>query len=290
MPVEPWGVVHRSCRRPLRGGCASRHRASRARPRAARSGHRFDDRLLVLADLVALGQVRVEVVLAREARLPSTRASTASPSAPPFDRLAFDTGRIPGRREVDRRRPGCWARAEAVRRRRREHLASGVSCTCTSRPITASRRCKWRSCATRGRPRRCQSVRCCSRRPPASSRVFAERGTISCRPIGRPPMNAARHRHAGSPARFTATVLHVGGVHASAGRRPSLLQRPWSAKWARPAGRSARTRARSRRAISARARVAPGGSRPRSSRPSTYVPAQDAHASPRRRNRGAVGV
>ena len=69
---------------------------------------------LVLADLVALGQVGVEVVLAREDRLRRDLAPTARPNWMARRPLR---GSAPAARRAGRgrpRRPGCWAR----RRRR----------------------------------------------------------------------------------------------------------------------------------------------------------------------------
>jgi len=60
-----------------------------------------DDRLLVLADLVALRKVRVEIVLAREDAARGDRAAHREPEADrTFDRAAVEDRQRPGEREI----------------------------------------------------------------------------------------------------------------------------------------------------------------------------------------------
>src|SRR5207244_8849826 len=71
------------------------------------------DRALVLADLVALRQVGVEVVLAREDRAPVDRAADRKAKADGvLDRGAIQHGEHAGKRDVDRGRLRIWRGAE----------------------------------------------------------------------------------------------------------------------------------------------------------------------------------
>ena len=84
-----------------------------------------DDRDLVLADLVALGQVRVEVILAREHRAPVDVRADREPEA---DRVRHRRSvyhrQHPRQGDVHRRSLRVGRRAERGRRAR-EHLAAG---------------------------------------------------------------------------------------------------------------------------------------------------------------------
>jgi hypothetical protein len=78
-----------------------------------------DDRLLVLADLVALRQVGIEIVLAVEHRALVDLRLEAEPGAHRLlDAFLVDHRQHAGHRRVDQRH-GCWARRRTRSRRRR---------------------------------------------------------------------------------------------------------------------------------------------------------------------------
>ena len=80
---------------------------------------------LELADLVALGQVGVEVVLAREhAARRDVRADRQAELDGAFDRALVHHRQRAGQGQVDRRRPACWAR----RRRRSDARLKILDC------------------------------------------------------------------------------------------------------------------------------------------------------------------
>jgi hypothetical protein len=76
----------------------------------------LDHRRFVLADLVALGQVGIEVVLAREDRKRRDRGADREAEADgPLDRAAIGDRQGAGQGEVDRRRLGVGRGAERGR-------------------------------------------------------------------------------------------------------------------------------------------------------------------------------
>ena len=124
---------------------------------------------LVLADLVALRQVRVEVVLAREHR---ARARSVAPMARPnLHRHAHGFAvqhRQHARDSRDRRGwPGCSARRRRPWASRRRSCDFVASCAWISRPMTVSQCSAVMTAAhvvNAGRHRgRCQSVSCWKR-------------------------------------------------------------------------------------------------------------------------------
>ena len=109
--------------------------------RADRDGHRAlaDDRLLVLRDLVALRQVRIEVVLPVEDRLvvdlrPSARARCGSPAC---THSSLMTGSMPGIAASTRLTLALGAAPKAVEAPENS-FASDVTCACTSMPMITS--------------------------------------------------------------------------------------------------------------------------------------------------------
>ena len=140
----------RSC--PAKSSCsdlpASSSRCARVRRDALRRAvaeHDLDaaalhDRQLVLADLVALRQVGIEVVLAREDRARRDRARRPrGRSGSPFDRAAVEHRQHAREREVDQARLRVRrARRSAVDEPREDLRARSTSCAWISRPMTTS--------------------------------------------------------------------------------------------------------------------------------------------------------
>jgi hypothetical protein len=93
-------------------------------------------RLVVLGNLVALRQIGVEVVLARN-RGARTGSSTQRALDRQFHRLAAEHRQRAGQTEADRAHVGVGRRAETGGAPQKI-LVAVASCTCTSSPITGS--------------------------------------------------------------------------------------------------------------------------------------------------------
>ena len=277
MPVRPWksscsdlaGVFFQVGARQAAPSCfaPSTHDVD-----AAALHHRH----LVLADLVALGQVGVEVVLAREDRLRRDRGAHRQTEADgALDRAAVHHRQRARQRQVDRAglRVGRGAERGAARRRR--------SC------------CAWR--AGRGSPGRSRprsrgsavavgvrhvrspagarawkSVACWNACATCSSRalveVVADQLQAHRHAAASTESEARRHAHAGQAGQARRQREDVGQVDRH--RVVALLAELPGHAWAPPARRSRRTAgstAGSRRRSCAAA-SAPAGSRRRSSR------------------------
>ena len=208
-----------SWRRPPRGA-----RARSARPRCRRGrrhGQRAADaqRLVVLRDLVRLGRVGIEVVLAVEESMRS--AISRAERETDHDRL-LDGGAV--RRPAAR--PGCAVQTGQMRvfgsppdsfAQRQNILLRVFSCTWISRPITASQPVRDAAHAAAPSSRRRAPGRTRTRaraRAPAASSVFSEKaGPTSWRPTGRPSLRPARDREAGQAREVHGQREEVARVH-----------------------------------------------------------------------------
>ena len=167
-PVEvdpaqlPEPLVHRSARVLLEVGADERDVAGGGVGRLDGDGPSRRDRILVLADLVALGQVRIEVVLAREdaARGDAGADREAEPDRHPH-RLAVEDREHPGKPEIDGARLGVGLRPVA-RRGAGEELAPGEEASVHLQPDDRLPAVHGPSPARtpRGGRARCQSVTC----------------------------------------------------------------------------------------------------------------------------------
>ena len=152
----------------------------------------LDDRRLVLADLVALGQVGIEIVLAREDRQRRDRRADGEAEADrPLDGAAVEHRQRARQRQVDRPRPACWARprtrsteplkifdrsraahASRCRSRPRSRAPAARACRCgrsSLRPSRAAHACQsvacWKACAACNSGLRRSSWRSAASRP-----------------------------------------------------------------------------------------------------------------------------
>jgi hypothetical protein len=189
-----------SCRRPPRGGCAAARCHGRA-PDQHVDVAVLAQRLVVLRDLIALGQIRIEVVLAREPRARADlrarsrrRACTASSSAasvehrqragqPEHERIGQRVGRRAELRPPSARTP--WSRSRAGRGPRGRSPAPSPR---------ASGHCgSWTGPGARGR--RAQTARLDRTRRARTATPRRAACRAAARRRGRPAaVSAARHR------------------------------------------------------------------------------------------------
>ena len=177
-----------------------------------------DDRQLVLADLIALRQVGIEVVLAREHRAARDRAARREAE---LDRHAHGLGVEHGQHaritEIDEVRLRCSVRRRSASRRPRR------SCS----PSRVARGSRGRSRFPNS-SRRASGVRLGHAAVPVRDALIVMRGLeqrsfreaaarSSCKPTGRPPHEAARQRHRGQAREVRADRVDVVQVHRRSG-------------------------------------------------------------------------
>ena len=243
---------------------ASSSRCARVMP-DAEEGALGAQRFVVLGDLVRLGRVGVEVVLAVPLRVRRDPAAQRQPDAQRLvDRLAVGDRQHPGVRQADGADVGVrrvavavQAPAEHLRLRPQLHV-----------DLEADHRLP-RHAARSRQPRRhgVEADRLLERVPDLQQPVLGERGADHLEPDRQAAVEAARDRQARQAGEVDGQREHVVRVHrervvelrADARTRPTAR----SAGAARP---SRRTPRRSRGG-SACGRAAPGRSRRRSSRP-----------------------
>ena len=98
-----------------------------------------DERVIELADLIALRQVGVEIILAVESRPFVDRGVDRHAGAHRLaDALGVGDGQHAGHRRINEADLGVWLRPERGRRAGRNSLALEVTWAWTSRPITTS--------------------------------------------------------------------------------------------------------------------------------------------------------
>ena len=109
---------------------------------------------------IALRQVRIEVVLAREAAALADLAADRQPQAHRRSTAArFSTGSVPGQPQADRIGRACSARRRTPPTTTRRSSTCVASCTCTSSPMTASYFVESLTTPSSGGSCSCQSVR-----------------------------------------------------------------------------------------------------------------------------------
>ena len=165
----------------------------------------LDDRLLVLADLVALRQVRIEVILAREDRAARHAGADGEPEHDCHAHgFAVQHRQHAGVAEVHEVRLDVRRRAVGGRRagedlRARRELRVDLEAD-DGFPFHGGAH------ANAGGMRRCQSVARCQACAAASSRSSAKCGPMICSPTGRPSTRPQGTDTAGSPARLAPIV------------------------------------------------------------------------------------
>src|SRR3954453_16438228 len=181
---------------------------------AVRPRHRYGalhaERLVVLGDLVALGIVRVEVVLAVEGR--ARRDLTAEREAQPhgqLDRLAVRDRQRAGERQADGARLGV-GRLEVRDRAAAEHLRARLQVDVDLEPNDRLPRAHRYRSGTKSNSRARSSAW------PARNSTFSENWRpISCRPTGSPSERPHGMDRPGSPARFEGMVNRSAAYIAS---------------------------------------------------------------------------
>ena len=166
----------------------------------------LDDGLLVLADLVALRQVRVEVVLAREDRSPRDRRADRKPELDGHAHgLAIQHGKHARIAEVHQ--VGLRVRRAAIgRRRAREDLRARRELRVDLEADDCFPLDGHGAHANAGGSRRCQSVARCQACAAASRRSSEKCGPMTCSPTGNPSTSPQGTETAGRPARFAPIV------------------------------------------------------------------------------------
>ena len=175
-----------------------------AQPPAAAQG------LVVLGDLVALGQVGIEVVLAVEDRARrELGAEREADHQPEVHRAGVGDRQAAGQPEAD----GAGVRVGRLAERQlaaAEHLRGGrqldVDLQADDR-LEAPRRRRWRRALLRHAPALPSKPSACSSAWAASSRRFSlNAGPASCRPTGSPSLSPQGIEIAGMPASDIGTV------------------------------------------------------------------------------------
>ena len=186
------------------------------------------ERFVVLADLVRLGRVGIEVVLAVER---ASAARSRDPSASPTRDRPLD-GRAVGDRQRARLRecrPGrcaCWARRRSSFGQRQNILLRVESWTWISRPITASQPAGTlmrapASAGGRGSNASAPSSACAGRQQPVLAERRARPG--AARPAG-PPRARRGARAPGRPERLTGSVKRSQAYIASGSSTSSPMR------------------------------------------------------------------
>src|SRR4029077_7059647 len=182
-------------------------------PAVARQRH------VVLRDLIPLGKVRIEVVLAVE--LGERRDLAVQGHRGPhrvLDRLPVDHREHARQAEADRTCIAVGRLVRIVRAARAEHLAAceqlrvhlqtDHDLVALEVGLTLRRGCLHAHAATSASGERtvCHSVACSYACATRKTRASSNRGAITCRPTGSPSMNPQGTDMPGRPARFTGSV------------------------------------------------------------------------------------